>query len=47
MDRVDEAIKDYSDAIPLLEGEYLYQARFNRGIFYRRVGKLKESITDL
>lgn len=48
LDRVDEAIKDYSDAIPLLtEGDYQYQARFNRGICYRRIGKLELSIKDL
>ena len=33
LDRVNEAIKDYSEALKTLsENEYLYQCRFNRGI---------------
>ena len=48
LDRVNEAIKDYSEALKTLsENEYLYQCRFNRGIQYRRAGRLEESIRDL
>ena len=48
LDKVDEAINHYSKAFETLtENDYLYQARFNRGICYRRVGKLDASIKDL
>jgi len=42
LDRVDEAISHYSKALDglLSENENIYQARFNRGICYRRKGDL-------
>jgi tetratricopeptide (TPR) repeat protein len=48
LDKLDEAISDYSKAIELLtEAKYIYQARFNKGVCLRRLGKLDESIEDL
>ena len=50
LDDVKGAINDYKKAIELLsEPDYLYQARFNRGICLRRLGPeyLDDSITDL
>lgn len=49
MNDVKGAIADYKRAIEHLESDYLYQARFNRGICYRRLGPqyLDDSIADL
>ena len=51
LDNVEAAIKSYNDALtnldPNSQPDYFYQAKFNRGICYRRLGKLQESITDL
>lgn len=48
LDRIDEAIADYTEANKYLtEQEYQYQCKFNRGIQYRRAGRLEESIRDL
>lgn len=53
LDQVEEAIKDYDNAIKQLskgssgEEESKYQAHFNKGICLRRLGKLKASIEDL
>jgi tetratricopeptide (TPR) repeat protein len=51
LDDVDAAIKSYKDALdnldPQGQQDYVYQAKFNRGICYRRKGMLTESIEDL
>lgn len=50
MDRVEEAIEAYKKAIPQIDTtdtDYLYQARFNLGICYRRIGNLDFSIDNL
>lgn len=51
LDDVDAAIKSYKDALEHLDAQaqvdYVYQAKFNRGICYRRKGMLPESIKDL
>ena len=45
---VEEAIADYTEALKhLSETDYIYQARFNRGIQFRRMNRLDESIVDL
>lgn len=48
MDKLEEAIADYIKAIEFLtEAKYIYQARFNKGVCLRRLGRLDESIEDL
>lgn len=45
---VHKAIESYTLALNHLEQpEYIYQARFNKGICLRRIGELKESIVNL
>lgn len=45
---VAEAITDYEKALKHLDdSDYIYQARFNLGIQYRRVGRHDESIHEL
>ena len=53
--RIKEAIQDYDDAVKALQAQqlsdpdYIYQARFNKGICYRRLGHahIQASIDDL
>ena len=48
LDKLDDAIADYNKAIEfLIEAKYIYQARFNKGVCLRRMGRLEESIEDL
>lgn len=50
LDQVDDAIKDYEQALkylPSSDEESRYQAHFNKGICLRRLGRLDESIKDL
>ena len=51
LDAVDEAIDSYKEALTHLDQssqiDYIYQAKFNRGICYRRKGMLDKSIEDL
>jgi superkiller protein 3 len=48
LDKLEEAIEDYSKAIEYLsDSNYSYQARFNKGICLRKIGKLEQSIDIL
>lgn len=48
LDKLEEAIGDYTKSIEFLtEQKYIYQARFNKGVCLRRLGRLEESIEDL
>ena len=50
LDKIPEAIKSYQDSLNFFESderEYMYQARFNKGICHRRIGEIKESIAEL
>ena len=48
LDKLDDAIADYVKAIEFLtDPTYIYQARFNKGVCLRRMGRLDESIEDL
>jgi tetratricopeptide (TPR) repeat protein len=48
LDKLEDAIADYVKAIEFLtEARYMYQAKFNKGVCLRRLGRLDESIEDL
>lgn len=48
LEKLEEAIEDYNKAIEnLSDNNYIYQARFNKGICLRRLGLLDQSIEDL
>ena len=48
LEKLEEAIEDYNKAIENLnDNNYIYQARFNKGICLRRLGRLDQSIEDL
>ena len=48
LEKLEEAIDDYNRAIEnLSDQDYVYQARFNKGICLRRLGRLDHSIDDL
>jgi tetratricopeptide (TPR) repeat protein len=42
LEKIEDAIDDYNKAIEnLSDPNYIYQARFNKGICLRRLGKLE------
>jgi tetratricopeptide (TPR) repeat protein len=50
LDKVPEAIKSYQESFAFFdsdEREYIYQARFNKGICHRRIGEIEQSIVEL
>lgn len=48
MEKLEEAIEDYSKALENLSDQnYIYQAKFNKGICLRRLGRLEHSIDEL
>ena len=48
LDKLEDAIADYLKAIEFLtDNSFIYQARFNKGVCLRRLGRLDESIEDL
>lgn len=48
LDKLEDAIADYNKALEYLtDNNYIYHARFNKGVCLRRLGRLEESIEDL
>lgn len=48
LDKLEDAIADYLKAIEFLtDNSFIYQARFNKGVCLRRLGRLDESVEDL
>ena len=48
--KINDAISDFTKSLEYLtEADYIYQARFNRGVCYRKLGEewLDKSIEDL